>query len=57
MQSIVPPGYLVSLAWTGFKKNDTTLETLKLNVRQKSRAFQSQNATKQQLQFDICYCR
>ncbi len=27
MQSITPRGFLVSLAWTGFKKNDTTLET------------------------------
>ena len=26
MQSIVPQGYLVSLAWTGFKRNDTTME-------------------------------
>ena len=27
MQSIVPQGFLVSLAWTGFKRNDTTVET------------------------------
>ena len=27
MQSIVPQGFLISLAWTGFKKNDTTMET------------------------------
>ena len=27
MQSIVPDGFLVSLAWTGFKNNDKTLET------------------------------
>ena len=27
MQSIVPEGFLVSLAWTGFKNNDKTLET------------------------------
>ena len=27
MQSIVPEGFLVSLAWTGFRNNDTTLET------------------------------
>ena len=27
MQSIVPEGFLVSLAWTGFKENDKTLET------------------------------
>ncbi len=27
MQSIVPNGFLVSLAWTGFKNNDKTLET------------------------------
>ena len=28
MQSIVPEDFLVSLAWTGFKDNDNTLETL-----------------------------
>ena len=27
MQPIVPEGFVVSLAWTGFRKNDTTLET------------------------------
>ncbi len=27
MQSIVPDGFLISLAWTGFKSNDKTLET------------------------------
>ncbi len=27
MQPIVPQGFLVSLAWTGFKRNDTTMET------------------------------
>ena len=27
MQSMVPDGFLVSLAWTGFKNNDKTLET------------------------------
>ena len=27
MQSIVPDGFLISLAWTGFKNNDKTLET------------------------------
>ncbi len=27
MQSIVPEGFLVSLAWTGFRNDDTTLET------------------------------
>ena len=27
MHSLVPQGFLVSLAWTGFNKNDTTLET------------------------------
>ena len=28
MQSIVPKGFLVSLAWTGLRKDDKTLETL-----------------------------
>ena len=27
MRSVVPEGFLVSLAWTGFRKNDKTLET------------------------------
>ena len=27
MQSIVPKDFLISLAWTGFKENDNTLET------------------------------
>ena len=26
MQSIVPQGFLISLAWTGFNRNDTTME-------------------------------
>ena len=37
MQSIVPEGFLVSLAWTGFKKNDTTLETF-LNLMSAKKA-------------------
>ena len=27
MESIVPEGFVISLAWTGFKNNDTSLET------------------------------
>ncbi len=28
MRSVVPEGFLVSLAWTGFRNDDTTIETL-----------------------------
>ncbi|MDC3075760.1 penicillin acylase family protein [Paracoccaceae bacterium] len=42
MESIIPHGFLVSLAWTGFKKNDTTLETfLKLMSAKKVEEFKT----------------
>ncbi len=42
MQSIVPDGFLVSLAWTGFKNNDKTLETfLKLMSAKKFNEFET----------------
>ena len=42
MQSVVPEGFLVSLAWTGFKENDKTLETfLKLMSSKSLDQFQA----------------
>ena len=41
MQSIVPQGFPCFLAWTGFKKNDTTLEAFLKLMSAKSKDFKA----------------